>query len=173
MTAGEADREAVRRLLESQRLGVLCTQGGGQPHASLVAFAPGDDGRSLLFATPRATLKFRNLAADPRAAILVDDRNEGRGPLGAAAAATAAGRTEEVPEAEREAFRRAYLARHPHLAAFLDDPECALLRLRVEAWTLVRQFQQVAHLPGELRPTTGPSPSKSRSLSVLRDGRGR
>lgn len=150
MTAGEADRGAVRRLLENQRLGVLSTQGGGQPYASLVAFAPSEDGRFLLFATPRATLKFRNLATDPRAAVLVDDRNEGRGALGAAAAATATGRTEEVPEAERESFRHAYLARHPHLAAFLGDPDCALLRLRVEAWTLVRQFQEVSHLPGAL-----------------------
>jgi nitroimidazol reductase NimA-like FMN-containing flavoprotein (pyridoxamine 5'-phosphate oxidase superfamily) len=150
VTAGEADRVAVRRLLDHQRLGVLSTQGGGQAYASLIAFAPSDDGRFLLFATPRATLKFRNLAADPRAAVLLDDRNEGQGALGAAAAVTATGRAEEVPDAERESSRRAYLARHPHLAGFLNDPGCALMRLRVEAWTLVRQFQEVSHLPGEL-----------------------
>lgn len=150
MTPGDPEKDTVRRLLGTQRLGVLSTQGGGQPYASLIAFAPTEDGRCLLFATPRNTLKFRNLAADPRAALLIDDRTEGRGSLGAAGAATATGRAQEVPEAEGESSRRAYLARHPHLAAFLDDPGCALLRLRVEAWILVRQFQDVSHLSGEL-----------------------
>lgn len=150
MSTGESEQSAVRELLRTERLGVLSTQGGGQPYASLVAFAVTEDFRHLLFATSRSTRKYRNLEADSRVALLVDDRSRGLGDLGAAAAATATGRAEEVPGPEREACRRAYLARHPHLAEFVADPGCALLRLRVEGWVLVRRFQEVAHLPPEL-----------------------
>ncbi|MDW7709347.1 MAG: pyridoxamine 5'-phosphate oxidase family protein [Deferrisomatales bacterium] len=150
MTAGWADREAIRALLRTQRLGALSTQGAGQPYASLVAFAATGDFRHVLFATSRSTRKYGNLAADPRAALLLDDRSEGRGALGAGTAATATGRAEEVPPGDREACRGTYLARHPHLADFVADPGCALLRMRVEEWVLVRRFQEVVRVPGDL-----------------------
>jgi hypothetical protein len=64
----------IRELLESQWLAVLSTQDHGQPYCNIIAIAATDDLKNLLFATTRATRKYANLMADPRVAVLVDNR---------------------------------------------------------------------------------------------------
>ena len=134
---------ALRDLLLTQPLGVLSTHDRGRSHASLVAFVASDDLREILFATPRATRKFAHLSADNRGALLVDNRTNTPADVHGAVAATARGPVEEVPHADKEAFLAPYLARHPHLADFARAPSCALMRMRVEAYSIVRRFQEV------------------------------
>ena len=50
-----AVREQIRALIDEQPFAVLCTQGGGQPYGSLIAFAPSDDLLAIAFATPVAS----------------------------------------------------------------------------------------------------------------------
>jgi hypothetical protein len=50
---------------------LLSTHNGGQPYASLVAFALSNDLGSLYFATPRTTCKFSSLQRDCRMALLI------------------------------------------------------------------------------------------------------
>jgi heme iron utilization protein len=139
----------VKELLDDQRFGVLCTcEPGGQPYASLVAFAATPDLAALIFATLRASRKYTNLAAEPRVSMLVDDRAKAAEELGAAAALTALGSASEIAGAERDAAASLLLARHPALRAFVASPGCALLRLAVDRYVLVTRFQQVV----EVRP---------------------
>ncbi|MEJ2188824.1 MAG: pyridoxamine 5'-phosphate oxidase family protein, partial [Acidobacteriota bacterium] len=83
--------ELLRELLQGQLLGVLGTQHHGAPYTSLVAFTAIDDTRVLLFATSRSTRKFRNLQMEPRASLLIDNRDNTPGDFADAAAATAVG----------------------------------------------------------------------------------
>ena len=136
----------LRELLSSQPLGVLSTQDGGRPHASLVAFAVSEDLREVLFATPRTTRKFAHLTSDARGAILVDNRTNTPADFHRAVTATARGTVDEIPHEEKEASLGPYLARHPHLSDFVRAPSCALMRLRVEGYTLVQRFQEVTEI---------------------------
>jgi len=63
--------QSIRRLLESQPYAVLCTQGHGQPYGSLIAFAATGDLTHVVFATPKATRKFRLLSECDHAALVV------------------------------------------------------------------------------------------------------
>jgi nitroimidazol reductase NimA-like FMN-containing flavoprotein (pyridoxamine 5'-phosphate oxidase superfamily) len=136
----------VGRLLASQPLAVLATQGEGHPYANLVAFTPSPDLASLSFATGRATRKYANLRAEPRVALLVDNRSNRESDFREAVAATATGVAEEVTGPERERIQEHYVSRHPHLAPFVSSPECALFRVRVETYVVVQEFQRVLTL---------------------------
>ena len=141
-------RATLRDLFASQRLAVLATQGGGQPHTSLIAFAASEDLRHLVFATERGTRKFANLAADPRVALLVDDRSHRAADLVEATAVTATGRAREAQDKERERLAGLLLHRHPALKSFIAGPGCALISVAVETYQVVTRFPSVA----EFRP---------------------
>jgi len=138
-----AVKETIGELLSEQGLAVLATHSVGQPYASLVAFAAAPDLRNLLFATTRATRKFANLSADPRVALLVDTRSNKEIDFEKAAAVTAVGQVREAEKTEKEPLLNLYIAKHPHLAEFVRSPTCAFLRFEVEAYYLVRRFQEV------------------------------
>ncbi|MFJ8629496.1 PPOX class F420-dependent oxidoreductase [Streptomyces sp. NPDC093568] len=67
--------EAERVYLTSQRLGRLATvDPAGQPQANPVGFFPQDDGTILIGGRAMgATKKWRNLRANPKVALVVDD----------------------------------------------------------------------------------------------------
>ncbi len=139
--------ELLNRLFASQRSAVLATQQRGQPYCSLMAFAATGDLKLLLFATLRETRKYANLASDPRAAMLVDNRTNQAADTENAVAVTATGRAIEVDPAEREQLLGIFLARHPHLQSFVSHPGCALLKLQVAEYYVVERFQEVQVLP--------------------------
>jgi nitroimidazol reductase NimA-like FMN-containing flavoprotein (pyridoxamine 5'-phosphate oxidase superfamily) len=138
--------QQVRELLQSQQLAVLATHHKGQPYASLVAFAAGDDLREIYFATSRTTRKYANLSSDPRVALLVDSRSNEVSDFHRAAAATIVGEAQEVDEREREEVTQRYLLKHPHLEDFVRSPTCAILRVRAQTYYLVSKFQKVMEL---------------------------
>lgn len=139
-------KEIIRELLATQRLGVLSTQSKGGPHASLVAFVPAEDLKSVLFATPRTTRKYMNLMADSRAALLIDNRANQDSDFRTAMAVTAKGMVRELREGDREKSEELYLARHPQLEEFVRAPSCALMVLAVHTYQLVGRFQRVMEL---------------------------
>jgi len=146
MAEAEELKLLLKQLFESQKLAVLATHNQGQPYASLVAFAATPDLKHLVFATTRATRKFSNLTADSRVAMLVDTRTNQDSDIRSAMAATATGTAEEVHDPVREVLREIYLEKHPHLKDFLHSPTCALLRIKVDTYYLVRRFQKVVEI---------------------------
>jgi nitroimidazol reductase NimA-like FMN-containing flavoprotein (pyridoxamine 5'-phosphate oxidase superfamily) len=142
----EEIRETLLGLFTAQKLAVLGTHQSGQPYGNLVAFAATPDLKNLLFATTRATRKFANLQADPRVSMVFDNRANRVADFRKAVAATALGRAKEVRGKERTRFGKMYLAKHPHLEEFVSSPTCALVRIRVKVYYLVRRFQNVFEL---------------------------
>jgi len=143
----EVIKAALKALFARQRLAVLATrEGDGHPYANLMAFAASDDLKMLLLVTGRATRKYANLSADPRVALLIDSRSHQVSDIHEAVAVTVLGEAEEVTGAERDRLLPAYLAKHPHLEAFASSPSCALFRVHVRSYYLVRRFQEVTEL---------------------------
>ena len=138
--------ELVREVLTTQRLAVLATNGPGRPHTSLVAFVATPDLQKIVFATTRATRKYRNIRDDSRVAVFVDNTRNSETDLRDAVALTAVGSAEEVGSTERETLLQSYLDRHPALADFVASPTCALMCVSVEKYDVVYRFQNVMEL---------------------------
>ena len=134
----------IRRLVASQDYAVLCTQGGGQPYASLIAFAFSDDLAHATFVTPRATRKYRLLSECDRVALLVDNRSEGQERMMEIEAFTATGRAHLLERGEEwERRSSALVERHPQLESFAASPTSALFRIDIVRYFHVSRFQEV------------------------------
>jgi len=136
----------LKKLFSSQLLAVLGTQSQQGPYGNLVAFAATDDLKNLIFATTRATRKYENLVETPRVSMVMDNRSNHEIDFHEAVAVTATGTVKDVNGADRVHLQKLYLDRHPYLADFVAAPTCALLRVDVETYYIVRQFQQVTEL---------------------------
>jgi nitroimidazol reductase NimA-like FMN-containing flavoprotein (pyridoxamine 5'-phosphate oxidase superfamily) len=139
-------REIVQSLLHSQRLAVLSTLMSGRPYSNLIAFAVTDDLRDIFFATTRATRKFANLTVEPQVSLLMDNRSNQETDFGEASAVTVLGSAEEVLGPERDKYLQLYLKKHPYLEDFITAPTCALIRVKVEKYIMVTQFQEVREI---------------------------
>jgi len=146
---GEGGRAALARealdLIAGSARGVLCTllPDGGEPYGSLVDILPLADGDAVLFLSGLAEHR-KNLDADPRGSLLL-------GPaIGSPDAltqprATVVGRAERVED--RAEFRDLYLQAHPAAVAFIDFPDFAFYRLRVQRVRYIAGFGRMGWIP--------------------------
>lgn len=141
---GPAVRERISRLLNEQPFAVLCTQGGGQPYGSLVAYAISQDLRAATFATPVGTRKFRLLSECDRVALVVDSRAKFPDDMMKVEAVTATGQAVQLdPGPEFDLWAELLTARHPRLKSFVAAPSSALFRIDITYYLHVGRFQEV------------------------------
>jgi len=136
----------LTKLFASQNLAIIATTQDQQPYNNLVAFAATDDLKHLVFATPRATRKFAILSKNPKVAMTIDNRQNTTKDFSEAVAVMAIGKAEEVTGPEKVALLATYVAKHPGLTTFVTSPSCALIRIDVAKYDIVRQFQNVVEL---------------------------
>jgi heme oxygenase (biliverdin-IX-beta and delta-forming) len=120
--------EQARTLVHLGRtgtLGTLSRRHPGHPFVSIMPYAPDERGRPLLLISTLA-MHTQNLAADPRASLLV--AQSGDDPL-ALARLTLMGHAGRLASDERPAAREAYLARHPNAIHWVDFDDFAFWRL--------------------------------------------
>ena len=135
-------KTAAKKLLREARSGALASlmAGSGDPYCSLVNVATAADGSPLLLISALA-VHTRNLRADPRVSLMLDERREGD-PLegsrimvnGTAVAVT------------DEATRARYLARHPSAARFSQFADFSYLRIEPTGLHLVAGFGRITDL---------------------------
>jgi len=121
--------ERARTLAALGGTGMLATlsrKHPGHPFASVMPYALDEQGRPVFLISSMA-MHTQNLAADPRASLLVTQATEGD-PL-AAGRVTLMGETVRVPEPETAGVRAAYLARHPNAAYWVDFDDFGFWRL--------------------------------------------
>jgi len=146
MEADKKLRLSLEELFRSQNLAALSTHRDGQPYASLVAFYAADDLKHIYFVTPKTTRKFANLKADNRVAVMVNSSINQASDFHQAISVTAVGNAEVVDKSEKEPILNLYLAKHPHLEEFVQAPTCALVRISVMTYYLVKNFQNVMEM---------------------------
>ena len=143
MKVPDSVQALLPRLLETQKYAVLATDNHGQPYTGLMAFSVTEDLQSFILMTERGRLKYENLMANPRVAIMIDNRENLGSDLQEAVAVTAQGLAEDIAGDARDEWRALCLALHPALQAFADSPGCALIRIKVTSYVIVRCFQEV------------------------------
>jgi heme iron utilization protein len=139
----------ARSLLRRRREGALATLmvGSGDPYCSLVNVASQPDGSPILLIS-RLALHTRNILADPRVSLMLDERAAGD-PL-EGARIMLLGRAEEVEACDLEVARRRYLNVHPSAEVFVDFKDFSFFRIRPSATHLVAGFGRIVDLkPGQ------------------------
>ncbi|WP_298259084.1 DUF2470 domain-containing protein [Bradyrhizobium sp.] len=135
---------AVKSLLRRSRHGALATlmAGSGDPYCSLVNVASHPDGSPILLIS-RLALHTRNLLADSRVSLMLDERVEGD-PL-EGSRIMLSGRAEEVTSG-REILRQRYLNAHPTAEAFVDFKDFSFFRIVPAGTHLVAGFGRIVDL---------------------------
>jgi heme iron utilization protein len=136
--------KAVRSLLRRSRQGALATlmAGSGDPYCSLVNVASDSCGSPILLIS-RLAIHTKNLLADARASLMLDERVEGD-PL-EGSRIMLSGRAEEVV-AGRDIVRRRYLNAHPSAEAFVDFKDFSFFRIVLSGTHLVAGFGRIVDL---------------------------
>src|SRR6266436_7202521 len=100
---------AAKKLLREGRSGALASlmPGSGDPYCSLVNVATAADGAPLLLIS-RLAIHTKNILADPRASLMIDERKEGDPLQGARVMLMGAAAVSDDPD-----IRRRYLDRQP------------------------------------------------------------
>ena len=140
MSRTQARVGAVYELLARERNGVLATLSeshDGWPFASVVPFALSDGNEPLLLLSALAE-HTRNLRADPRASLFIQDQTAADPQAGARA--TLLGRVEPVADAELASATDLYLTRHPQAARYLALPDFRFYVLRASEARLIAGF---------------------------------
>ena len=144
----ESSLEGMLASFENLRFAVLATSDEGRPYTSLVAFALTSDRRTLIFATPRATSKYRNIVGQPAVSVLIDDRSQSAGDLSSAQAVTLLGFARELKSAaEKARYRKVFVMKHPELAAFIEASDTTLIAVSIKQAVHVTRFKEVSHWP--------------------------
>ena len=136
-------RKKIAELLIEQKLGILATLGKDYPYQSIVAFSSSRDMKHILFATNRATSKYKNLKDKAQVSIFIDNRSNQESDFTDATGMTAIGDARELNGVARKKFIGLFIRKHPLLEEFLASPDCALFMIKVRVYYVVVNFQEV------------------------------
>src|SRR3569833_3149427 len=138
-TADFDPKTAAKTLMRetlSGALGTLMT-GSGDPYCSLVNTSTAADGAPLLLIS-RLAVHTKNILADARISLMLDERKEGDPLQGARVMLTGAAEKTDDPEA-----RRRYLDRQPEAEMFAGFADFSFYRMIVTGAHLVAGFGRI------------------------------
>ena len=138
----------ARSLLRRSRQGALATlmAGSGDPYCSLVNVASHPDGSPILLIS-RLALHTRNILADARVSLMLDERAPGDPAGGIADHAGGPGRAGQWRSVA--ILRRRYLNAHPSAEVFVDFKDFSFFRIRPDGAHLVAGFGRIVDLKPE------------------------
>jgi hypothetical protein len=135
-------RLAAKKLLREGRSGAVATlmPGSGDPYCSLVNVATAVDGAPLLLLSKLA-LHTKNLLADERVSLMIDERKEGDPLEGARVMLMGTCVT-----SSDQSSGSSYLRRHPEAEAFVNFADFAFYRIEIARAHLVAGFGRIVDL---------------------------
>jgi putative heme iron utilization protein len=135
-------KRAAKKLLREARSGALASlmPGGGDPYCSLVNVATDTSGAPLMLLSTLA-IHTKNLRADGRVSLMLDERKEGD-PLEGARVMLMG----EVAEVRSSSARVAYLLRHPGAEQYVDFADFGFFRVEIKRAHLVAGFGRIVDL---------------------------
>jgi putative heme iron utilization protein len=135
--------KAAKKLLREGRSGALATlmAGSDNPYCSLVNVATAADGSPLLLISGLA-LHTKNILADARVSLMLDERKDGDPLEGARVTLMGTASRTDDPAA-----RRRYLARHPSAEMFAGFADFAFYQINLSGAHLVAGFGRIVDLP--------------------------
>jgi putative heme iron utilization protein len=141
-TADFDPKVTAKKLLREGRSGALATlmPGSGDPYCSLVNIATAADGAPLLLISKLA-VHTKNILADARVSLMIDERKEGDPLQGARVMLTGTAGVTDDPD-----IRRRYLVRQPEAEMFAGFADFAFYRIALKGAHLVAGFGRIVDL---------------------------
>jgi len=139
-------KDDITKILTSQQLGVLSTYGSEYPYSTIVGFTSTDDLKYVVFATIRNTRKYKNIKESANVSMLIDTRSKYIRDFSKAQAVTVLGRAEEAEDSEREKFADLHIQKHPYLKSFVQNPNCAIIKIEAHKYIMASKFQEIKEL---------------------------
>ena len=138
----------ARSLLRRSRQGALATlmAGSGDPYCSLVNLAHYGDGSPILLIS-RLAVHTKNILADSRVSLMLDERAAGD-PL-EGARIMLSGQARKAEGEELESARRRYLNAHPSAEGYAGFADFSFFRIRPSGTHLVAGFGRIVDLKPE------------------------
>lgn len=139
-------KAATKKLLREARSGALATlmpasfDMSGAPYCSLVNVATAADGAPLMLLSTLA-IHTKNILADPRASLMLDERKEGDPLEGARIMLMGT-----VAKTEEPSARARYISYQPEAQTFADFKDFAFYRLEIARVHLVAGFGRIVDL---------------------------
>jgi putative heme iron utilization protein len=143
---------AAKKLLREGRSGALATlmPGSGDPYCSLVNVATAADGAPLLLIS-RLAVHTKNILADRRVSLMIDERKEGDPLQGARVMLMGTAAASDDPD-----VRRRYLDRQPEAEMFAGFADFAFYQVALKSAHLVAGFGRIVDLaPRDILTDTG------------------
>jgi putative heme iron utilization protein len=144
-------KAAAKKLLREGRCGALATlmTESGDPYCSLVNVATAADGSPLLLIS-RLAVHTRNVLADHRVSLMIDERREGDPLQGARIMLSGAAAVTSDPDA-----RRRYLDRQPEAAMYAGFSDFSFYQIALKSAHLVAGFGRIVDLaPADILTVT-------------------
>jgi heme iron utilization protein len=135
-------RLAAKKLLREGRSGALASlmPGMGDPYCSLVNVATEASGAPLMLLS-RLAIHTKNILADNRVSLMLDERKDGDPLQGARVMLMG-----EVAEERSALARTAYLLRHPEAEQFVFFKDFSFYRMEIKRAHLVAGFGRIVDL---------------------------
>jgi hypothetical protein len=159
--------ERARTLAHLGRIGSLSTlsrKQPGFPFGSVMPYALDARGRPLFLISSMA-MHTQNLAAEPRASLLITQESGGD-PLGAGRV-TLLGKVGPVQEAELEDCRRLYLARYENARHWVNYDDFSLCRMEVVDVYFVGGFGVMGWVEAQAYSEAEPDPLAEAAAGIL------
>ena len=136
--------ERLKELNKTELFAVLATDDSGHPCVSLVAFAIVPDLKSIIFATPKKTRKYKNILNSEHVALLIDKRPEPGKNLMEAEAVAITGIARPVRRGRvRDEYSHVFLEKHPDFEDFIASATTAIIAVDVVQCVHVGRFQAI------------------------------
>jgi putative heme iron utilization protein len=137
---------AARKLLREARSGALATliPSVGDPYCSLVNVATDVTGAPLMLLSTLA-IHTKNLLADGRVSLMLDERKEGD-PLQGARVMLMGSCAKNAGSSAKDSIKRAYLRRHPEAGQFAGFKDFGFYRIDIARAHLVAGFGRIVDL---------------------------
>ena len=129
------NEKVLSDILRNQYFAVLSSIGDAKPYTTLISFAVTGDLKKNLFLTDRKTRKYRNITSNADVSMLIDNRTNSYSDITTAFAVTVTGTAEEA-EGANSTLKDLFLARHPGLKNFCNQPDTAMIVVNVQEYII-------------------------------------
>ena len=142
---GAADvAKRLRALGAKEPFAVLATNEDGRPYTSLISFAITPDLKTVIFATPKNTRKFKNIMDTKDVAVLIDNRSNRKRGFVETQAITIVGTARTLRRGRSWLeYAGTFLKKHPDLEEFINASTTALILIDVKSCIHVGNFQTI------------------------------
>lgn len=137
--------ERLKDFDAKENFAVLATDDTGSPYASLISYALTPDLKTVIFATPKDTRKYRNILNSSQVALLIDNRSTSKYGLMETEAITIIGIAKNVRRGKKwDELSKVFLRKHPDLEEFLHAQTTALIAVKITGCVHVSHFQTLS-----------------------------